>query len=52
MLAPIRLGERLVQEGHISPDQLSIALTEHKKSGHKLGEILVSMGFVDVGIVR
>ena len=52
MQAAIRLGERLVKEGYISPDQLSIALTEHKKSGHKLGEILVSMGFVDKAVVR
>ncbi len=49
---PGRLGERLVADGSISADQLSIALTEHKRTGHKLGEILVSMGFVSVEIVR
>ncbi|WP_019555683.1 GspE/PulE family protein [Thiomicrorhabdus arctica] len=49
---PGRLGERLVEDGSISADQLSIALTEHKRTGHKLGEILVSMGFVSVEIVR
>ncbi len=47
-----RLGERLVQDGSITSDQLSIALTEHKRTGHKLGEILVSMGFVPVEVVR
>ncbi len=52
MQAPLRLGERLVEQGHISSDQLAIALTEHNKSGQRLGEILVSMGFVDEGIVR
>ncbi|WP_029408084.1 GspE/PulE family protein [Thiomicrorhabdus sp. Milos-T2] len=52
MQTPLRLGERLVKEGFITNDQLSIALTEHKKSGHKLGEILVSMGFVKVEVVR
>ena len=52
MQTPMRLGERLVQEGHITPDQLTIALTEHKRNGQKLGEILVSMGFVNVGVVR
>ncbi|BCN93933.1 type II secretion system protein E [Thiomicrorhabdus immobilis] len=52
MQTPMLLGERLVQEGYISTDQLTIALTEHKRSGHKLGEILVSMGFVDVEVVR
>lgn len=49
---PGRLGERLVEDGSISADQLSIALTEHKRTGHKLGEILVSMGFVTVEVVR
>jgi general secretion pathway protein E/type IV pilus assembly protein PilB len=49
---PGRLGERLIEDGSISPDQLSIALTEHKRTGHKLGEILVSMGFVSVETVR
>lgn len=49
---PDRLGERLVEDGSISADQLSIALTEHKRTGHKLSEILVSMGFVTVEIVR
>jgi len=52
MQTPMRLGERLVQEGKITPDQLSIALMEHKRSEQKLGEILVSMGFVDVEVVR
>ncbi len=49
---PGRLGERLIEDGSISADQLSIALTEHKRTGHKLGEILVSMGFVSVETVR
>lgn len=52
MQQPLRLGERLVEQGHISPDQLTIALTEHKKTKLRLGEILVSMGFVDESIVR
>ncbi|WP_321326521.1 GspE/PulE family protein [Thiomicrorhabdus sp.] len=52
MLVPMRLGERLVNEGYITPDQLSIALTEHKRNGQKLGEILVSLGFVNVEVVR
>ncbi|MDX1351528.1 MAG: ATPase, T2SS/T4P/T4SS family [Thiomicrorhabdus sp.] len=52
MQVPMRLGERLVQEGHITPDQLSIALTEHKRNGQRLGEILVSMGFVKVEVIR
>lgn len=52
MSASNLLGERLIREGYIGSDQLNIALIEHKKSGHKLGEILVSMGFVSVEVVR
>ncbi|WP_127471172.1 GspE/PulE family protein [Thiomicrorhabdus aquaedulcis] len=52
MQTPLRLGERLVQDGYISPDKLSIALTEHKRTGQKLGEILVAMGFVTDVLVR
>ncbi|GKT13016.1 MAG: type IV pilus assembly protein PilB [Thiomicrorhabdus sp.] len=52
MTASNLLGERLIREGYIGSDQLSIALIEHKKTGHKLGEILVSMGFVSVEVVR
>lgn len=52
MQTPLRLGERLIDEGFISRDQLNIALTENKRTGQKLGEILVSMGFVDVEVVR
>ncbi len=52
MEQPGLLGERLVEDGCISADQLSIALTEHKRTGHKLGEILVSLGFVSVEVVR
>lgn len=52
MQTPMRIGERLVEQGHISPDQLTIALTEHNKSGQRLGETLVSMGFVSEDVVR
>ena len=48
----MRLGERLVEQGKVSPDQLMIALTEHNRSGQRLGEILVSMGFVAESVVR
>lgn len=46
------LGQRLVAEGNISRDQLSIALIEHKKTGFNLGDILVTMGFARVEVVR
>jgi type II secretory ATPase GspE/PulE/Tfp pilus assembly ATPase PilB-like protein len=40
------LGERLVESGLISADQLKIALIEQKRRGKLLGEVLVSLGFV------
>ncbi|VAW47628.1 Type II secretion system protein E, partial [hydrothermal vent metagenome] len=47
-----RLKERLIREGHVSDDQLQIALIEQKKTGQNLGDILVSMGFVSIEVVR
>lgn len=46
MAKPIRLGDRLVDEGYLSPDQLRIALTEQKLTGKKLGEVLITLGFL------
>lgn len=43
---PLRLGERLVQEGRLSKNQLETALGEQKRTGAALGEVLVSMGFL------
>lgn len=41
-----RLGNRLVEEGYISSDQLRIALIEQRLSGKKLGEVLTTLGFL------
>jgi type II secretory ATPase GspE/PulE/Tfp pilus assembly ATPase PilB-like protein len=41
-----KLGERLVEAGLISADQLKIALIEQQRQGKLLGEVLVSLGFV------
>jgi type IV pilus assembly protein PilB len=41
-----KLGEVLVTEGKISPEELEEALTIHREDGRQLGEILVSMGSV------
>ncbi len=41
-----RLGERLVDAGLISADQLKTALIEQQRSRKPLGETLVSLGFV------
>jgi len=45
---PIRIGEKLIQLGLISQDQLEVALKEQKTSSQKrlIGNILVNMGFI------
>lgn len=45
-------GEQLVEKGLASADQVEIALTEQKKSGRLIGEILVSLGFVSESVMR
>ena len=47
-----KLGQRLLEKGLISIDQLDIALTEQKKNGRLLGEILVTLGFVSESVMR
>lgn len=42
----VRLGERLINMGLISKDQLQIALQEQKISKKLIGTILVEMGFI------
>ena len=41
-----RLGEALVAEGVITPEQLTRALSEQKTSGQKLGEMLVEQNVI------
>ena len=41
----IRLGERLLKEGSISPEQLKMALKEQESTGELLGEIIHRLGF-------
>ena len=43
----IRIGDLLVEQKIISQSQLQEALTEQKKSGRKLGRVLIENGFVD-----
>ncbi len=43
---PLRIGERLIEMGLISPDQLQIALQEQKINKKLIGTILVEMGFI------
>ncbi|HEV8523788.1 MAG TPA: type IV-A pilus assembly ATPase PilB [Terriglobales bacterium] len=41
-----RLGDLLVKEGVITPEQLDQALVEQKKNGTRLGSILVKLGYL------
>src|SRR5207253_2094667 len=43
---PVRIGELLLKEKRITPDQLQQALTHQKAHGGKLGHNLVKMGLV------
>ncbi len=43
----VRIGDLLVEQKMISETQLQQALAEQKKSGRKLGRVLVESGFVD-----
>jgi MSHA biogenesis protein MshE len=41
-----RLGDVLVAQKAVSQEQLKLALEEQKRSGRKLGRVLVDLGFV------
>jgi MSHA biogenesis protein MshE len=42
----VRLGDMLVQQGLISAEQLELGLQEQKRTGLKLGRVLVDSGYV------
>jgi MSHA biogenesis protein MshE len=42
----IRLGDLLIQQGLLTDEQLKFALDEQKRSGRKLGRIVVESAFV------
>jgi MSHA biogenesis protein MshE len=42
----IRLGDMLVQQNLVTGEQLKLALDEQKRSGRKLGRVLVESGYV------
>ncbi|MEQ1773187.1 MAG: GspE/PulE family protein [Burkholderiales bacterium] len=48
----VRLGELLVQQGLLTPDQLSIALAEQRVSPIPLGRLVVRLGFATEGAIR
>ncbi len=48
-----RLGEMLVDAGKITPEQLDKALLIHKRSGDRLGKVLVQQGLItEMGLLR
>ncbi len=49
---PIRLGDRLIQLGLITQDQLRIALVEQSTTGKPLGEALLALGFTTEEAMR
>ena len=46
------LGERLVNAGLITEDQLQVALTEQSRHDEPLGRILVRLGLISEGMLR
>ncbi|MEM7432243.1 MAG: GspE/PulE family protein [Pseudomonadota bacterium] len=46
------LGERLIEAGLISEDQLQVALKEQSRRDEPLGRILVSLGLISEGMLR
>lgn len=49
---PVRLGDKLIELGLITQDQLRIALQEQKSTGKPLGEALLALGFVTEDAMR
>jgi hypothetical protein len=41
-----RLGEVLIQRELVTPEQLDEALARQRIGGHRLGEVLLSMGAI------
>ena len=46
-----QLGTRLLQDGHLNPEQLDLAVRESKRQGRLLGQVLVSLGFLSEAIL-
>jgi hypothetical protein len=47
-----RIGDQLIDSGVISADQLSIAVIEQKRSGERLGGVLVRLGFLTESVLK
>ncbi len=46
-----RIGDRLIERGLITPEQLRIALEIQKSTTRLLGQVLVDLGFVDENVL-
>jgi hypothetical protein len=46
-----QLGQLMVEEGFLTPEQLAHALAEQSRTGRPLGSLLVELGFVSAGAV-
>ena len=44
---PTQIGELLLKENFITPDQLELALNHQRQNGGRLGSILINLGFVE-----
>ncbi len=44
-----RLGEVLIEAGHLTPEQLEQALAAQKGSGRRVGEVLLDLGLISTG---
>lgn len=51
MAEPKKTGELLIESGIITPQQLTEALDEQKRTGNKLGQICVERGFVSPAVL-
>ncbi|MEM9469128.1 MAG: transglutaminase-like cysteine peptidase [Pseudomonadota bacterium] len=47
-----RLGELLVLDGHLAPQELKTALNYSQNTGQQLGHVLVSRNFVSKSVIR
>ena len=50
--ASLPLGERLIEAGLITEDQLQVALTEQRRHDKPLGRILVDLGLISEAMLR
>jgi hypothetical protein len=41
----MRLGQLLIRKGHLTAEQLEIAMQEHEETGMLLGHLIVRLGF-------